>query len=145
MHYGFAGDGNAALGENVNGPLIKIASNDISLFIRSSGKWIKLKKDFINISNYSFKDYDSFKKYALSSFTTVTREDADTNITKEEWINRQRVFYYIDSYTNLISFLENDSIYKQIFNSSYQDTNYNAIRYLIKVSSEKNIEKKIKS
>lgn len=142
VHYGFSGDGNTALGENVNGPLIKIASNDISLFIRSSGKWIKLKKDFINISNYSFKDYDSFKKYALSSFTTVTREDADTNITKEEWINRQRVFYYIDSYTNLISFLENDSIYKQIFNSSYQDTNYNAIRYLIKVSSEKNIEKK---
>lgn len=140
--YGFTDDGSTTISSSktlsISNDTIKIKSK-----LDASGvQVISLKKDYINISNYSFKDYDSFKKYALSSFTSAKREDADANITHDEWVDRQIVFYYIDNYNRLISFLHNTSPYKNIYTDKYRDTAYNTITYLINISSNKDTEKK---
>lgn len=142
--YGFSGDNSSSVSSSktltIGKDTIKIKDK-----LSQSGKnIISLKKDYINIDNYSFEDYNSFKKYALSSFSSVKRESADSNITKNEWVNRQKVFYYIDNYTNLMSFLQNNSPYNKVYTSTYKDTAYSTITYLINISSKKNAEKSSK-
>ena len=144
--YGFADDGSTTVSSSktlsISNDTVKIkpklnpgGPNALSV------EMISLKKDYINISNYSFKDYDSFKKYALSSFTSVKREDADKNITQDEWVDRQIIFYYIDNYKRLMYYLQKTSPYKNIYPADYKDSAYRTIIYLINISSNKNTEK----
>lgn len=139
--YGFSDDGSTTVSSSKTMSISKDTVKIKDKLKNSGENIISLKKDYINISNYSFKDYDSFKKYALSSFTSVKREDADTNITQDEWVNRQMVFYYIDNYKGLMSFLQKTSPYENIYPADYKDSAYRTIIYLINISSNKNTEK----
>lgn len=140
--YGFSGDNSQNIGStktlNITDDLIKIRVK----YSTESGTYITVKKQYVNITNYDFNDYESFKKYCLSDYSKKIEYDA--NMSKSEWENRQIMFYYIDNYNRLISLLQKDSIYSKIYPTSYKDTAYNTIIYLKNISSVKNFEVKMK-
>jgi len=140
--YGFSGNNSQSIGStktlSITDDLVKIRVK----YSTVSGTYITVKKQYINISNYDFSDYGSFKKYCLSDYSK--RLEFDTNMSKSEWEDRQVMFYYIDNYNRLIALLKNDSIYSKIYPNNYKDTAYNTIIYLKNISSVKDFEKKMK-
>lgn len=132
--YGFKNDGNSGVG-SMKGISIK---NGVIKMTTLNGS-LSLKKDYLNLANYSFSDYASFKKYALSD--SIGNESMDANMTKTQWQTRQVFLYKIENYDKLRYFLQNDNTYKTIYNANYKDRSYNTMNYLINLPKDKSAEK----
>lgn len=111
---------------------------------------VSVKEDYLNISNYSFTDYDSFKKYALSD--TIGSEEQDKGMSYDDWTRRKVAFFAIDnlrflnevitgseSLSTSKSTKETTGRYAELFND-YKDSAYNTMMRLINISSNPDYE-----
>lgn len=97
-----------------------------------------VKEDYLDISNYSFTDYDSFKKYALSD--NIGNEKQDKGMSYDDWNRRRAAFFAIDNFRILNGFITSkDSRYSNAF-ADYQSSAYNTMLRLINISSNPNYE-----
>lgn len=95
-----------------------------------------VKEDYLDISNYSFTDYDSFKKYALSD--NIGNEKQDKGMSYDDWNRRRAAFFAIDNFRILNGFITSkDSRYSNAF-ADYQSSAYNTMLRLINISSNPN-------
>ena len=133
--YGFNNDGNSNI-DSMNEVSVQNDTIKMTVF----NETLSIKKDYLNITNYSFSDYESFKKYALSD--SIGSESDDSNMTLEQWQTRQVFLYRIENYKKLREFLQNDDTYKTIYNEKYQDSSYKTMNYLINLVTKKNTEEK---
>lgn len=102
-----------------------------------------VKEDYLDISNYSFTDYDSFKKYALSD--TIGNEKQDKGMSYDDWNRRRAAFFAIDNFRALNGLITSkdstgkDSRYSSAF-ADYQSSAYNTMLRLINISSNPKYE-----
>lgn len=97
-----------------------------------------VKEDYLNISKYSFTDYDSFKKYALSE--TIGNEKQDKGMSYDDWNRRRAAFFAIDNFRVLNGIITSEkSRYSSVF-ANYQSSAYNTMLRLINISSNPKYE-----